>query len=63
MRDVPGAEFDGCTVQQMPSGGAEVIAGARRDEQFGPVIVVGWGGLLVELMRDVQMAPAPITRT
>ncbi|MHB8730400.1 MAG: acetate--CoA ligase family protein [bacterium] len=61
VRRLPGVELDGCVVQEMAAGEAEVIVGARRDEQFGPVLLVGWGGLLVEVLHDVQMAPAPIT--
>ncbi|HEV2439560.1 MAG TPA: acetate--CoA ligase family protein [bacterium] len=55
-----GLELDGCVVQEMVAGDAEVIVGAKRDEQFGPVVLVGWGGLLVEVLHDVQVAPAPI---
>jgi acyl-CoA synthetase (NDP forming) len=61
VRRLPGVELEGCVVQEMVAGDAEVIVGARRDEQFGPVLLVGWGGLLVEVLHDVQMAPAPIS--
>ncbi|HEV2282416.1 MAG TPA: acetate--CoA ligase family protein [bacterium] len=61
VRRLPGVELDGCVVQAMAAGEAEVIVGAKRDEQFGPVLLVGWGGLLVEVLHDVQMAPAPIS--
>ena len=61
VRRLPGVELEGCVVQEMVAGEAEVILGARRDEQFGPVVLVGWGGLLVEVLHDVQMVPAPIT--
>jgi len=61
VRRLPGVELEGCVVQEMAAGEAEVIVGAKRDEQFGPVLLVGWGGLLVEVLHDVQMAPAPIT--
>ena len=61
VRRLPGTKLDGCVVQEMVTGEAEVIVGARRDEQFGPVILVGWGGVLVEVLHDVEMAPAPIT--
>ena len=61
VRRLSGVELEGCVVQEMAAGEAEVIVGAKRDEQFGPVLLVGWGGLLVEVLRDVQVAPAPIT--
>ncbi|HKX19574.1 MAG TPA: acetate--CoA ligase family protein [bacterium] len=61
VRRLPEVEFQGCTVQEMVEGEAEVIIGARRDEQFGPVVLVGWGGVLVEVLHDVQLAPAPVS--
>jgi acetyl-CoA synthetase (ADP-forming) len=57
-----GAELDGCLVQQMARGGAELIVGIRRDPQFGPIVLVGSGGLLVELLGDVELASAPVSR-
>ncbi|MFT8246691.1 acetate--CoA ligase family protein [Roseomonas sp. BN140053] len=47
-------------VQEMVRGEAEVILGARRDAVFGPQVLVGLGGVLVEVLRDVQLAVAPI---
>jgi acetyl-CoA synthetase (ADP-forming) len=41
--------------------GVEMIVGARHDPQFGPVVVVGAGGIHVELLRDVRMALAPVS--
>ena len=61
VRRLPQVEFQGCAVQEMVEGEAEVIVGARRDEQFGPVVLVGWGGVLVEVLHDVQLAPAPVS--
>lgn len=60
---LPDARFDGCTVQPMLRGedGMEMIVGARWDPQFGAVVVVGAGGVLVELLEDVQMALAPVS--
>ena len=58
---LPGAALDGCLVERMADGGVEMIVGARHDPQFGPVIVVGAGGILVELLRDAQTALAPVS--
>ncbi len=51
-----------CLVAEMITGGLELIVGARRDPQFGPVVMVGAGGVLVELMKDVELALAPLSR-
>jgi acyl-CoA synthetase (NDP forming) len=48
-------------VQAMVNGEAELIVGMRRDEAFGPQILVGFGGILVEVLRDVQTECAPIS--
>jgi acetyl-CoA synthetase (ADP-forming) len=56
----PGAKLDGCVVQPMLKHGTEMIVGSRWDAQFGPVVLVGSGGVLVEILDDVQMAVAPI---
>jgi acyl-CoA synthetase (NDP forming) len=61
VRRLPAVECGGCVVQEMVRGAAEVIVGARRDEQFGPVLLVGWGGSLVEVLHDVQLALCPVT--
>ncbi len=60
-RSAPGARLEGFLVQPMVRGEAEVIVGARRDPQFGPVVLVGLGGLAVEILKDVALAPAPVT--
>ncbi|GGG21324.1 acyl-CoA synthetase [Caldovatus sediminis] len=60
-RAAPGT-MEGCLVQEMARGGiAELILGARHDPDFGPMVMVGLGGVLVELLRDVQLAPAPLS--
>jgi acyl-CoA synthetase (NDP forming) len=53
--------LDGCLVAEMVRGEAELIVGTKRDEQFGPVVLVGAGGTLVEVLHDVRMALAPVT--
>lgn len=57
----PEAEILGVTVQKMVTKGVEVIIGANVDAQFGPVIMVGLGGVMVELLHDVSFRLAPIT--
>ncbi len=57
----PGAGLDGCVVQPMLKGGIELIVGCRWDAQFGAVVLAGSGGVLVEILDDVQMAVAPVS--
>jgi acetyl-CoA synthetase (ADP-forming) len=49
-------------IQEMVRGDAELIIGARHDEAFGPQVMVGFGGVMVEVLRDVQLASAPLGR-
>ncbi len=57
----PNAQIDGILAQEMITDGVEVLIGMKRDATFGPMIAVGPGGTLVELLGDVQMAPAPLS--
>jgi acyl-CoA synthetase (NDP forming) len=59
-RAVPEARIEGVSVQAQVRGKLELIVGARRDAQFGPVVVFGAGGILVELLpaRCILRAPA-----
>lgn len=57
---VPGARLNGVSVQEMVSGGAEMMVGLRIDAQFGPLVTCGFGGIAVELNRDVTSALAPV---
>lgn len=51
---------DGIWVERMAEpGGVDLVVGARRDPAFGPVILVGVGGVFVEVLDDVVLAPAP----
>jgi acetyl-CoA synthetase (ADP-forming) len=50
------------TIQEMVRGEAELVVGARYDEDFGPQVMVGFGGVMVEVLRDVQLAGAPLDR-
>lgn len=58
----PAARPRGLLVQRMVTGGGvEVVLGARRDAAFGPVVMVGLGGVFVEYLDDVVLARAPVT--
>ncbi len=56
----PGARIEGVSVQEMISGGVEVILGLKRDRTFGHMIMLGLGGIMVEVMRDVTFRVVPI---
>jgi len=62
-RLAPQARVDGVLVAPMLRGGTELIAGVSRDPVFGPVIMVGMGGIYAELLRDVAVQPAPVDAT
>ena len=57
---VPGATIDGVAVQRMEKQGIEVIIGMTRDPQFGPVLMFGLGGVMVEILKDVAFRVVPI---
>lgn len=52
--------IEGVLVQRMAAPGIEVLVGVRHDPTFGPVVVMGSGGVYVELMADVALAVAPV---
>jgi len=58
---VPEATVEGFALQELQPDGLELIVGFRRDPAFGPVIAVGLGGTLVEVLRDVSLGLAPLT--
>ncbi|HHT9119488.1 MAG TPA: acetate--CoA ligase alpha subunit [Candidatus Hypogeohydataceae bacterium YC41] len=60
---MPVAHIHGAFVQEMIKGGREVILGAVKDPQFGPLLMFGLGGIYVEVLRDVSFRIAPITST
>lgn len=56
----PDARIEGFLVQQMVSG-VEIIAGARDDALYGPMLLVGAGGILVELVKDAKLSMLPVS--
>lgn len=64
MRDVlahrPDARIDGVAVQKMAPKGHELVIGMVNDATFGPIMMVGFGGVTVELFGDVAHSPAPV---
>jgi acyl-CoA synthetase (NDP forming) len=59
---LPTARIDGYSLQRQEAGALELIVGVRCDAQFGPQVLVGAGGVLVELLEDVVLLPAPVDR-
>lgn len=57
----PQARVEGVRVEEMLSGGFEIIIGLKRDAQFGPVIMFGLGGIFTELLDDVSFRVLPIS--
>jgi acetyltransferase len=60
--DQPGARIEGVLVEKMARMGLELLVTLRRDPLFGTVLVVGLGGSMVELVNDVALVVAPISR-
>lgn len=62
-RHVPGARVSGVLVTPMVAGGVECVIGVTRDPVFGPVAMVGLGGVFVEVLRDVALRLCPFGET
>jgi acetyl-CoA synthetase (ADP-forming) len=61
LRDKDPSGGEGVSIQEMVTGEAELFMGARHDPEYGPIVTVGYGGIFVEVLRDVAIAPAPVT--
>jgi len=59
-RHSPGLKLDGALVEKMSAKGLELVVGAKRDPQWGPVVLIGLGGILVEALGDVRLLPADL---
>jgi acetyltransferase len=60
-RRAPNAKIDGVVVQRMAGDGVEMILGIKRDPLFGPVVLCGFGGVLVEVLKDVAVGIPPLS--
>jgi acyl-CoA synthetase (NDP forming) len=63
-KKTPKAKISGILVQEMisPEGATELIIGSKTDQQFGPVLMFGLGGIFVEVIKDVAFRLAPVER-
>lgn len=57
----PAAQIEGILIAGMEKKGLEIIVGMLRDKQFGPTVMVGMGGIFVEVLKDVAFRVAPLT--
>jgi acyl-CoA synthetase (NDP forming) len=60
--EIARARIDGFLLEEMAPAGQEVVIGGLRDPQFGPLVMVGLGGVFVEVLADVSFRICPITR-
>ena len=58
---IKGARIDGFLIEEMAPAGHELVIGGLRDPQFGPLVMVGLGGIFVEILKDVSFRLCPIT--
>jgi len=57
----PDADIKGCIISRMSGEGVEVIIGTKNDDQFGPIVMFGLGGVLVEVIKDVSFRVLPVS--
>ncbi|MQP64679.1 CoA-binding protein [Niveispirillum sp. SYP-B3756] len=58
----PGLVLDGVLVEKMGPRGTELIVGAHNDPEWGPVLLVGLGGVMAEALHDVRLLPPDLSR-
>lgn len=63
IKKAAGADWEGCLIQPQVDGKRELVAGLFRDEQFGPVVMFGLGGIFTEAIGDVAFRIAPLDET
>ena len=61
-KNAPNAKLLGVLLKPMLKTGVEMIIGVSNDKNFGPSVMIGMGGVFVELFKDVQLAPAPLSK-
>jgi acyl-CoA synthetase (NDP forming) len=59
---IESARIDGFLLEEMAPAGLEIVVGGLRDPQFGPLVMVGLGGIFVEVLADVAFRICPIAR-
>ncbi len=57
----PGANIKGCLISKMAEKGIETIIGMKTDDQFGPTVMFGLGGIMVSVMKDVAFQVVPVS--
>jgi len=57
----PGLELDGMLIEKMGARGMELIVGAQNDPDWGPVLLIGSGGVLAEALQDVRLVPPDLS--
>ena len=60
-KNAPNAKLNGVLVQEMVQGGVEFIVGVTYDKQLGPMLLVGTGGVMVEVYKDTSLRRCPVT--
>ena len=58
----PDISLDGILVEKMGTRGLELVVGARRDPEWGPLLMIGLGGIWIEVLKDVRFLPADADR-